>query len=388
MPTPHTPMTPTILLFDMDGVLLRSKGYYRGLQAAIKLLGQNLGIASAEVSLEHIAKLESCGIYHIWDNMAVLSALLLTHIWPQKPDARIPTTLDPTPGALPSYSDIDFTSFTQTLAAGRVYSMAQINELLLTQHSNLSADQKATINLLLQTSQEIYQSPVIPIMQEFVLGSQQFSQTYNLPSQLNTQSYPQLYDQAALSEKNHRQLLSWLKSKNHHAAFFTNRPSSAPENFFGTPEAEIGARTIGLQSLPMIGAGALAWWAHKNNAPALSFNKPHPAHALAAMQAAVGRSIEQSLNAATALVRDKPSTLDDWQVFRGAKLLAFEDSRAGLESVQKACQRLSTTGIPIDLHLIGISKQSDKMNSLREITDQIFSDINDSPLTNIIYAQS
>lgn len=377
-------MKHSILLFDMDGVLLRSKGYYRGLQAAIKLLGQNLGIARPGVSMEQIARLESCGIYHIWDHMAVFSALLLIHTWPQTPQARIPTLLDPAPDAFLDIPDIDFASAIQKLDAGQAYSMAQINDLLQSLQAGLNASQKAYLDLLFQTSQQIYRSPVIPIMQEFVLGSQQFSQIYALPSQLNTPSYPQLYDQAALSKRHHKQLLSWLNSENHHAAIFTNRPSSAPEDFFGTPEAEIGAQTIGLQDLPMIGAGALAWLAHKNKAPTQSFNKPNPVHALAAMQAALGRPIEQCLNTAFSLVKDAQPKHEDWQVFSNASLFAFEDSKAGLASVQKACQLLSSRGIHIDARLIGISGQADKINALLEIADQVYADINESPLFDII----
>ena len=91
-------------------------------------------------------------------------------------------------------------------------------------------------------------------MQEYALGSKLFSQLYGLPSQLNIQSYPQRYDKAKLTKEHHNQLLAWLKNDNHHAAIFTNRPSYPPvDNFFGTPEAEIGAEIIGLQNLPIIG---------------------------------------------------------------------------------------------------------------------------------------
>jgi hypothetical protein len=378
-------MTHTILLFDMDGVLIRSDGYYRGLQAAIRLLGKNLGIANPEVSLDHIARLESSGIFHIWDNMSVFSALLLIHVWPQTPNVRIPNPLNSIPNEFLDLPDIDFTSFTQKVDPDRNYSLTQISDLLQIHHPNLDANQKAYISLLLQTSQEIYQSPVIPIMQEFVLGSQQFNQIFNLPSQVNTQSYPQRYDQAILTQEHHSQLLSWLDSDHHHAAFFTNRPSTPPEDFFGTPEAEIGAQTIGLQDLPLIGAGSLAWLADKNNTPVQSYNKPHPVHALAAMQAALSRPIEQSLNFAVDLVNNPSSHHEYWQALAGAKLFAFEDSKGGLESVQKACQLLESIGIHVDLHLIGISAQADKIKALLEITDQIYPDINNSPLPKIIY---
>ena len=145
----------------MDGVLIQSDGYYRGLQAAIRLLGKNLGIANPEVSLDHIARLESSGIFHIWDNMAVFSALLLIHVWPQNPKVRIPNPLDPAPNEFLDIADIDFTNFTQKIDADRNYSLTQINELLQTHQNRLDAAQKAYISLLLQTSQEIYQSPVI-----------------------------------------------------------------------------------------------------------------------------------------------------------------------------------------------------------------------------------
>ena len=377
----------TILLFDMDGVLLTSEGYYRSLQDVIKLIGQNLGITNPDLERDVISKLEAFGLTHIWEHLAIFSSLLLMHVWTKIPDARIPDHIDPEPDKFLEIKDIDFNNFIQRLNQNEIYSFTKIKEAVIKQQPGLGASQIEYIQLLFETIKDIYKSPILTIMQEFVLGSQQFSQVYNLPSQLNIKSYPRRYDQAVLSKELHIILKDWLKSKYHHAVIFTNRPDIPPEDFFGVPEAELGAEIVGLSDVPLVGAGSLDWLAHINNQEDCYY-KPHPIHALAAMQAAVGQPIKESMNLALDLIKGGQSKVDDWKVLSGATLFVIEDSKGGLESVKSACQLLGDIGIPIELYLIGVSTQEDKIKSLLEITDQIYADINQSPLPDIISIQA
>lgn len=380
-------MNKTILLFDMDGVLIHSRGYYFSLQSVIKLLGRNLDLENAELGMDEISKLEAIGVFHIWDHLTIFSSLLMLHIWKVNRKAKIPKLLVSAPSRICDIPKIDFREFTQTIKSDHIYSSTDIRDFILAHGNQLDSDQRSYIDFMLDSSREIYRSPVLPLMQEFILGSQLFQQTYGLDSQLGLKSYPQQYDKPALSDDNYGLLQKWLKSKDHHGAIFTSRPNLPPDkDFFGTPEAEIGSKIIGLENLPIIGAGSLDWLADKEHTPLRGYNKPNPVHVLAAIQAAIGQTIEFALNTAVKLINQEHflQIKDEWQDLNHARIYVFEDSTGGLISAQKAGQLLVDTGIPNKMHLIGIGEQSDKIRSLLTISDQVYSDINSCPLIDII----
>jgi len=380
-------MNKTILLFDMDGVLIRSRGYYLSLQSAIKLLGRDLGVESAELDMDEISMLEAIGVSHIWDHLTIISSFLIFHVWTIYPQARFPKTLDPSLSSEFSVPAINFSDYINDLKLDRIYRPEEVYDLIKARSNQLNSDQKEYLDLLVQSNRDIYGSPVVPIMQELILGSQLFQETYDLPSQLNLKSYPQQYDKPALSEINHDHLQRWLTKTNHHAAIFTNRPNIPPDkSYFGTPETEIGQKIINFEDLPVMGAGSLEWMADKTQTPPGGYKKPDPVHALAAIQVALGQSIEISLERAISLINQNQSTqiTNEWGELNQASVFVFEDSVGGLLSAQKAGQILADVGIPNKIHLIGIGQQSEKIGSLLKISDEVYSDINSSILIDII----
>ncbi len=378
------------MLFDMDGVLIRSRGYYFSLQSMIKLLGRNLGLENTELGMNEILKLEAIGVFHIWDHLIFFSSLLMLHTWKANPKAKIPKLLVSAPSRMCDIQKIDFMEYTQALKSDHVYSSTDIRDFILAHGNHLNSNQISYLDFILDSSREIYRSPVLPLMQEFILGSQLFQQTYDLDSQLSLKSYPQQYDKPVLSEDNFNLLQKWLKSKDHHGAILTSRPNLPPDkDFFGTPEAEIGLKIIGLENLLIIGAGSLDWLADKDQTPRRGYNKPNPVHALAAMQAAIGQTIEFSLTTAVKLINQEHilQIKDEWQNLNHARIYVFEDSTGGLISAQKAGQLLVDIGIPNKMHLIGIGEQSDKVRSLLTISDQVYPNMNSCPLIDIITQQ-
>ena len=380
-------MPKIILLFDMDGVLIHSDGYYTSLQSAIKLIGQSLGVKDANLTRDQISKLEAAGIYHIWDHLTFFSSSLLAHIWKEDPSVRLPAELCLSGEIDPIFPEIDFGEYTREIKAGHQYSLTELTELIGDSYHHVDSALGEYLAWLADVSREVYISPVLPIMQEFILGSDQFSATYQLSSQLELRSYPEQHDRPGLTKENYHQLQKWLGEKEHHAAIFTSRPNLPPEKgVFGTPEAEIGAKIAGLGHLPIIGAGSLDWIAARSGVPARSYYKPHPIHALAAMQAAAGRDIAGSLEKAVDLVGQpgNPQFVRAWRDFSQAQVHVFEDSPGGLNSAQQASQILSQAGIQIQVNLIGIGQHTDKTDTLLRITDQIYPDLNSCPLIDIL----
>jgi hypothetical protein len=66
-----------ILLFDMDGVLLKADGYHQALESSVKIIGQNIGIEYPGLSRDHILKFEAAGVTHEWESLAICTAILL-----------------------------------------------------------------------------------------------------------------------------------------------------------------------------------------------------------------------------------------------------------------------------------------------------------------------
>ena len=277
-------MKHTILLFDMDGVLVQADGYQRALQTPVNLIGRNLGIEEPILSKEHNAHFEAAGVTHEWETLAICTAILLIRIWQVDGEVRIPILLDPAPDKFLIRGEDKFWDFLNEIDLQGKSPTEYAATNLVKNNRSLNAEQKDYLKLVLGSGVDVDRSPTLRFFQEVVLGSNQYSQTYAYPACLDTKSYLELYDRKVLTEKNRRGLDEWLKSDNCHAVIFTNRPSQPPAGFFSTPEAEIGARAIDLGDLPIVGAGSLSWLANLESRPWDTYYKPSPVHTLAALQ--------------------------------------------------------------------------------------------------------
>jgi hypothetical protein len=146
----------------------------------------------------------------------------------------------------------------------------------------------------------------------------------------------------------------------------TNRPSRAPQGYFCTPEAEIGAQLVGLDRLPIAGFGGLIWLSHTHGLGQEVYIKPSPVHALTALRLALGDSQEDALETAAALAVD--NQLDPtWQQLQDAQVSVFEDTTGGLESLLAASTFLQAFDIRFEIQLFGISSNRQKRISLESI---------------------
>jgi len=377
-------MKQTILLFDMDGVLLHADGYHFALQSSISLIGRNIGIEKPILTKEHINNFEASGVTHEWETLAICSAILLTQIWQVDADIRIPDTIDPSPNKFLIKGEDWFTDFLKNIDLKGKSATVFAESVLCESKSLANSEQIKYLRHILGSGLNLDISPTLPIFQEFVLGSRMFAETYKFRSQLTTLSYLSLYDREVLTKKNHGRLIKWLESDYHHAVIFTNRPSQPPGSFFSTPEAELGAAAIGLEELPIIGAGSLSWLADLKSKPWFEYYKPNPVHALAALQLAVGRSLTQALNAAVNFYDGNQNT-NDWLPLEGSKVYVFEDLLPGFRSARSAQQLLHDFGINIEMIFVGISNHLAKSKTLSQIADFSIEDINQRILPDIIF---
>ena len=251
----------TILLLDMDGVLLQSSGYHRALQDTLAWIGEHLGYLDVRISQEDIDLFESVGLTSEWDSSAICTAFMLLHAWPKYPDMKLPEPPSwrshPAQGLLPPDFQVIAHQIDRTQQP-EASPLLKAEYLLLRNGNNLTPEQAQVLKKILRQARGIEGSLTHRLFQEFVLGSQAFEKIYNLPPILNVESYLRQYDYATLTTRARKILNDWIEQPSQHAAIFTNRPSLSPDGSFGTPEAEIGAQTAGVNQIPIVGLGSLA----------------------------------------------------------------------------------------------------------------------------------
>jgi hypothetical protein len=218
---------------------------------------------------------------------------------------------------------------------------------------------------------------LLPDYQESVLGSRKFQEHYGLTSKTDTPGYLMTEDVRTMDDAHLAALRQWLDQPEHAAGILTNRPSTTPPGYMGSPEAEIGAAFVGLPELPVMGSGTMAWFAETQlHIPDYSLFKPHPLHALGLLQLILGQPVEAALHIGRALV-EGTGNISDWEALKDSQITVIEDTFKGLACGVAAQKALATIGVQTDLKLIGITDHTEKRESLAAYTDWIVKDINE-----------
>lgn len=363
-----------VILFDLDGVLLQPHAYHQALRDTVDFVGKAIGYRSVVLTKDDIELFESVGVTTEWDSSAICAALLLRGMWSIHPERRLPSAppLPPAPAhdiSAPQFQDF-FRSLEVSLAADTSPVVAAERALLNDGFAYTDLQAFALKNIL-RGAHKPHGSLTHRLFQELVLGSRVFEETYNLEPYLDVAGLLTYLDEPMLTPDLRQQLLAWLKQPGRHAAVFTNRPSRPSLRTQGAPEAEMGLAALGLEVLPMVARGGLAWLAEARGLAADTLLKPSAVHALAALLHAVGHPLEGALQAAAALALDG---IGDpvWNEFAGAEICVFEDSAAGLRSVLSAQACLARIGNEVDTILVGVTHSSDKKRSLEVAGGEVF----------------
>jgi len=364
----------TILLFDMDGVLLQPRGYHRALQKTVNLLGHSLGFEDPTLSQEQIFAFEAIGVTSEWDSSAICLGWMMRLCWEEDPDLPLPSTLHDKKQNSLSRSGPDWEELLNRLrskpsVASDPLQAAQdiVTEALSTRH-------KKHITDLLENAHNP-DSITHRTFQELVLGSDTYRQTYPDAPHLNLPGFLVQFDEPNLTQEETASCLAWLKSGSRAGCILTNRPSKPPGDLFGTPEAEIGANLVGLHELPLIGFGEMLWIAVEQGQPVHDFRKPGAAHALSALLAAAGVPTVKALKASASLTSAQEDKDPVWDRLSGSDIYIFEDTPAGIESVFAAGRVLERNSIPVAIKAAGIATDPQKVASLEEAGAVVYGDL-------------
>lgn len=372
-------MSQKILLFDMDGVLLESAGYHKALTETVRLIGEALGYKNVELTPADIAAFEAAGITSEWDSSVICFIWLMLPLWERFPSLGIPATL--TEGLFPREYGLApkwealFDKLNQPLSefGNPVFRAEQI---LASGHPR-----EQNIRQIFYEAYSIEKSLTYRIFQELVLGSLFFAETYSLLPWFEAESFLSQFDRPNLIPDESAKLLNWLAEDGHRAAIFTNRPSGY--GGLSTPEAEIGARRVGLAALPIVGYGDMLWLSQQRGVDVGALRKPSPAHTLAALQRARGMDAKTALHLAADLALDGKN-VSDWHQFQGVEVHVFEDTSAGLKSAQAAQGILQELGLNSFWHFLGISAVEAKQTALRSVGAEVFSSLSEALMAGLV----
>jgi hypothetical protein len=369
-----------IFLFDLDGVLLESRGYHLALQETVRRMAKQLGFGDATLSVDDIAAFEACGITSEWDEAAICTAALLETAWGEEPEMGIPNSLaEPLANPSRHMHAPDFHALVQKLSTPKMLGLHPITraERFFLESDHYNESQRKVLQELLLGARAAELSITHRTFQELVLGSTEFTQTYDLPGVLGCEGFLLKYDRSNLSPSEVMHLMNWITAPDHGAAVITSRPSIPPKGVFSTPEAEIGLKLVGLEELPMLGWGGMCWLGLQRQHDPQAFIKPSPIHALAGLRMALGESQEASLLAAVKLVESGQGK-EGWRKFEQAHVCVFEDTPGGIKSLQAARQILSKMGIEIEMSAFGIGIRAVKTQALEANGAEVYSSINEA----------
>ena len=356
-----------LLIFDMDGVLLKPRGYHLALQETVRLAGQSIGMGDVNLSDAQIAKYEALGISSEWHSSALSLAVL-------KMQQRAGLLGGSKGGALALDDLFDL------LAEEPLENPALDRGLAA--FERLSGKYGVRVDGLredLLQCEAIDHSATMNWFQELILGSKWYSDTYGKPAQLYQESYLIQYDQRILSQDMGETIRSWSSETENGAAVMTNRPSSGPPGFAGAPDADLGIELVGLPGVPVIGYGEILWMAEAAERESGTLNKPNWVHALAAILVGSGMVLQESLVVTLRLYLDGGGDRQDELAYlAGSTISVFEDTPAGVVAVEKAGELLGGLGIPVHVQKIGVTGEASKQAALEAVGAVVFSNVNEA----------
>ncbi len=336
-----------IILLDIDGVLVHPGGYRAALRATVN----HFIDPYFEIDEETLTDLERRGISSEWDMAPLLLAsywnsILLQQPMPGLPEdvsaaaiviEKIKTTL-PTQISVPDFE----------LVAGQYPAEAAFHA------GCFSAISSALRKKLLTQTRNIKASQTMRIFQHYTLGSENFTKTYDLSAELETESLLHTHDKPNINDEIREKL------RQYHLAAFTARPSRPPcevtESTVGyAPEAELALELVKMTDIPLIAFGKLEYLASKYQLDPATLVKPSPIQALAATLAAWTGEEWSSLQAANHWRETGGLNSVFRQLPKSFELMVVEDTMGGIHSTIKAGKILEQNGMNVTVHPFGLT---------------------------------
>jgi hypothetical protein len=293
----------TVVLFDLDGVLIKSGGYRAAFHGAMDYFLEQMGLKPEVGPDEHdLVVFESYGVTAEWDMLPLSLAILFECFCELYQDdvrlLNLKQALEWAASHAAADVSADFESAIHQMGPF-FWSTAMPAESILHACQNgqggllfPNLSRLPLLGQLLSNTRSGVDSMTTRLLQNFQLGDQVFEQAYRIPAEVKTKSTLQMNDSPLLSEANRLELQNLFDSKRIHLAYLTLRPSYPPLsielNRTGySPEAEFALERTNLNNVPMVAYGHMQYLASLLGTPTESLVKPFPYQALAGIKAAL-----------------------------------------------------------------------------------------------------
>jgi hypothetical protein len=370
-------------LFDLDGVLIHPGGYREALRRTVSHFSREMGNPDRTLEEYAIEAFEAQGITCEWDIAGICAAADVFAVWRANPDLHLPSDLPRAFRILQKDTlqrpESDYAGWARRVGAlGSEAPSTSAAKLFRQEAGHTGADTdrvgefNGLIDVLLGHPREFARSPAMRYFQQFTLGSRLYADLYHVPPDVETTSLLAELDRPTISAAAREKILAMHRQKRIRSAIITARPCRPrgavddPTEF--PPEAEIAVQVIGLEELPLVGAGQMLWLAKRHGQESDAYLKPNPVHSLAALALALGAGESDGLEAARALVEEgKLLPPLDALKQETADIMVFEDSPTGVLATQSAVDLLNRKGLNIRVSFLGVAAGSEKRATLQSL---------------------
>ncbi|MGB7538453.1 MAG: hypothetical protein WBM17_07925 [Anaerolineales bacterium] len=381
-------------LFDLDGVLIHPGGYREALRRTVAHFSRAAGYPERHLDESTIEAFEAQGITCEWDIAGICLMADFFTMWKANPTLHLPPDLAGGLGALHSADLIrpepDYAYWAHRVGAfGGETPSASALKTFKQEAGHADEDMArlgefdAVLGLVLGHPREFARSPVMQYFQQFTLGSRAYAQQYGVTPVLETPSLLAELDRPGISPAARDRILVLQAEKRIHSVIITARPcrpQAAGDNLADyPPEAEIAQKVLGLENLPLVGAGHMQWLARQHGQISDGYLKPSPVHSLAALALALGEKENAALEAARVFVEEGKilPPLDSLKQ-TGASVTIFEDSPTGVIGTQSAVDLLKRKNLDVRISILGVAAGGEKRAVLQSLGAEVFGTTDES----------
>ena len=346
-----------VLLLDIDGVLVKPGGYRAALHATLNYFVNLMALPHFEFPEEKLAGFEKRGITSEWDMVPLLLGVLWNDILSRQPIKNLPADISSAAIQIGKYlngyapSDLHIPEF--ELVSGQYPADTALKNGFF---SSIPIQLRTN---LLHRSRDVRFSQTMRLFQQYTLGSQAFTQTYDLPAEVETESLLHKYDKSNINDS----IREKLHQPGTHLTAFTARPSAPPREVDApplgyAPEAEIALDLVGLVDIPLISFGKLQYLGEQRGYDPENLLKPSPVQALAGIAAALMGNEWAALQAACDWHETSKLTGALAELPQSFKVIIVEDTLGGIRSVWAAGEILRDAGLDVTVSAYGLTSGS------------------------------
>lgn len=229
--------TTHIVLFDVDGVLVEDRGYHAGINATLNHFGRLMGIDQTAIDDTTREVFHAHGYTNEWDLCPFAIGAMIVEALRHTPHLKLQTMpldeflrqfhLDQS-GAIPCIDYLEQTDrFTGTPSErAQAVLLEALTSIPLDDDTRLAVE--STLREILADPYDITHSIITQILQEHVLGSSAFEETYHLRSRFDVPSLLYSEDRSLLEPDAQHTLDRLVLSKRAKVCVYTARPSLPP----------------------------------------------------------------------------------------------------------------------------------------------------------------